>query len=257
MFQRPLQQRRGKFAEISKYVQGNLTFQMTLERRKKNLWSAPVPISNRNVEYITARCDLGRRHMLEISVKDIDSVVVVVIREHNATNLPAFKVVNRVPDLQLRFRQHGTNPTIVPRYILKPAGFMYFSWSDPSLPKHIELVAVDYLGNESPSVIYKLENVSSSLQSLNVSQLENERRELKAQVVVEGHTRVLIISNVDNTSKKYGGASADRKYDLVCSVMSAADLSMSLTGVSVTLIDEVGFRQTLLLWLCVVILPDL
>jgi hypothetical protein len=196
-----------------------------------------VPISNRSVEYITARCELGKRHMLEISVKDIDSVVVVVIREHSSTNLPAFKVVNRVPDLQLRFRQHGTNPTIVPRYILKPAGYMYFSWSDPSLPKHIELAAVDYLGNESPCVIYKLENVNSSLQRINVSSLENQRRELKAQVIVEGHTRVLIISNVDNPHKNYS-VSVNRRYDLVCSVMSAADLSMSLTGVSVSLIDE-------------------
>ena len=199
-----------------------------------------MPVSNCAVEYITVRCEMGKRHMLEISVKDIDSMVVIVVRQHSNTNLPAFKVVNRIPDLQLRFRQHGTNPLIYPRYILKPAGFMYFSWSDPSLPKAVELAAVDYLGNESPTVTYKLENVSSSLTAINVTTLENKRRELKAQVVVEGHTRVLIISNPDNFTNVASTSSRMMKYDLLCSAMSTPSMTIFLTGVSVSLIDEVS-----------------
>ena len=240
IFRRPLQQRRGKFAEVSKYVQGSLTFQLTLERRKKNLWSAPIPVSTRTVEYITVRCEMGKRHMLEISVKDVDCLVVIVVRQHTICNLPAFKIVNRIPDLQLRFRQQGTNPLIDPRYILKPAGFMYFSWSDPSLPKALELVAVDYLGNESPAVTYKLENVSNALTAINVTNLENQRRELKAQVIVEGHTRVLIISNPESLSSSKSHSPSALRYDLLCSAISAAEMTISLSGISVSLIDEVS-----------------
>ncbi|CAE7748455.1 unnamed protein product, partial [Symbiodinium microadriaticum] len=181
---------------------------------------------------------MGKRHMLEISVKDVDCLVVIVVRQHTICNLPAFKIVNRIPDLQLRFRQQGTNPLIDPRYILKPAGFMYFSWSDPSLPKALELVAVDYLGNESPAVTYKLENVSNALTAINVTNLENQRRELKAQVIVEGHTRVLIISNPECLSSSKSHSPSALRYDLLCSAISAAEMTISLSGISVSLIDE-------------------
>jgi hypothetical protein len=180
----------------------------------------------------------GRKQLLEVRIHDIDSLLVVVIKEHSSANLPAFKIVNRTPDLQLRFRQHHTNKYITTRNVVPSASSCFYAWDNLCLPKFIEMVAVDDSGHQSPAVIYSLENVGSQLTNLLVRDLDNDREYLKAQVFVEGHTRVLVLSSYvsETTETKLSSSYLGRDYFL--NLILATDLEMLLSGISISLIDE-------------------
>jgi hypothetical protein len=230
-----------KSSRESKRVQGDLKFEISLEHKPLNTWSSPFFINNRTVEYLTVRTAEGRKKLLEIRIHDIDSILVVVIKDHSSSNLPAFKIVNRTPDLQLRFRQHYTNKLVVPRNIVPSASYCYYAWDNLCLPKLIEMVAVDDSGHQSPTVIYSLENVGLQMTKLHVRDLDNHREVLKAQIFVEGHTRVLVLSNeesdrVDSSLTQQPLPYLGRDYYL--SLLLATDIEMLVSGVSVSLIDE-------------------
>lgn len=222
----------------SKRVQGDLKFELSLEYKPINTWSSPFFINNRTVEYLTVRTTEGRKQLLEIRVHDIDSLLVVVIKDHSSSNLPAFKIVNRTPDLQLRFRQHHTNKLIVPRTIVPSASYSYYAWDNLCLPKLIEMVAVDDSGHQSPAVIYSLENVGLQMTKLHVKDLDNHREVLKAQIFVEGHTRVLVLSNDESDYVETQKPSQYLGRDYFFSLLLVTDIDLLISGISVSLIDE-------------------
>jgi hypothetical protein len=226
----------------SKRIQGELKFELSLEHKPLNTWSSPFFINNRTVEYLTVRTAEGRKKLLEIRIHDIDSLLVVVIKDHSASNLPAFKIVNRTPDLQLRFRQHYTNKLIVPRNIVPSASYCFYAWDNLCLPKLIEMVAVDDSGQQSPAVIYSLENVGLQMTKLQVKDLDNHREVLRAQIFVEGHTRVLVLSNEESDSAESSLTQQQPSpylgRDYFISLLLATDIEMLISAVSVSLIDE-------------------
>lgn len=170
-------------------------------------------------------------------------MMVLVIREHSASNLPAFKIVNHTPDFFLRFRQIHTSAHLVTRSVVRPASYVYFAWDDPSKLSTIEMVAVDPRGVESPCVSFSLEEVGISPHSFDVSGLNNFRKHLKAQVVVEGHTRVLVISNPETDPSGHKIQTNDTKSHLT--PLYCTEFEFVLSRLSLSIIDEVLYESLL------------
>lgn len=176
---------------------------------------------------------VGRRHLCEVNVTEVSSMLVVTVRENNASNLPSFKVVNRTPDLRLRFRQQHTDPLEYPVYVLQPAEYTYFSWDNPNLPKAIELCAVDDFGFQSNTVVYRLENVDDRMQPISVGNLHNRRTALSVREIVEGRTRVLIVS-----SEAPSVVEAEEHESDVTSLLRMANVDIFFKGLALSLVDD-------------------
>ena len=224
-------------------TQGKIRLMIDFNRDETfNTWTAPVPIGNPISEAVSASTSDGDRHLLAVNVQESSSFNIVTISEHSASNLPAFMIVNRVQDCHLRFRQKHTNVLAYPRQIVRPMEYLYYAWDDCNLPKIIDLVAVDQHGNESPAESYVLENVGKKHAPLNVSMLDNNRKQLLVKVIIEGHTRKLVISNNDQEMKsksflKYKDQSSDATTEFL--INNHLRVMCSLSGLSLSLIDEV------------------
>lgn len=204
-----------------------------------NTWTAPVPIGHPTSEAVAASTSDGERHLLEVNVQESNSFNIITVNEYSSSNRPAFMIVNRVQDLHLRFRQKHTSVAAYPRQIVRPMEYLYYAWDDCNLSKVIDLVAVDKHGNESPAESYVLENVGKKHSPLNVSMLDNHRTLLLVKVVIEGHTRKLVISNDYKERKKKPRKSA-RHVHLTSdmSIDNHIRFVCSLSGLSLSIIDE-------------------
>ena len=221
-------------------AQGKVRLTIDFQRNDTfNTWTAPVPIGNPISEAVSACTSNGDRVLLEVKVQEINSFNIVTIGEHSATNLPGFMVVNRAQDFHLRFRQKHTNVRAYPRQIVRPMEFLYYAWDDCNLPKEIDLVAVDKHGNECPVQSYVLENVGEYHPPLNVSMLDNRRTQLLVKVIIEGHTRKLIISNDFKDMRANGIITPQDHTRELLSDLSHIRFHCSLSGLSISLIDEI------------------
>jgi hypothetical protein len=224
-------------------AQGTIRLMIDFNRDETfNTWTAPVPIGNPISEAVSASTSDGDRHLLEVNVQESKSFNIITISEHSATNLPAFMIVNRVQDFHLRFRQKHTHVLAYPRQIVRPMEYLYYAWDDSNLSKVIDLVAVDKHGNESPAESYVLENVGKKHPPLNVSMLDNHRTRLLVKVVIEGHTRKLVISNDYEDRKRHSHLNRKEKpHDAAneYGVNNHIRFMCCLSGLSLSLIDEV------------------
>lgn len=226
-------------------VQGRIKFRLSRVKRPFNFWTAPIRVEQPCTEYVSARSLKRTRHMLEVNVKDVDSMRVISIREHSVANPPAFKIVNRLPDLRIRFRQLHTDATQHSRCILHPAEYMYYAWDNATLNKSLAVAAVDEFGVESPLGVYNVETVGVDLAPLNVSSLCNERSSVSVKVVVEGHTRCLVLSNPPEKEeklsfKKLNNNSQMNKVQEILMACYRSEVLFFFSGVNFSFIDEVS-----------------
>ena len=237
-------------------VTGSIKFRLSRVKRPCNFWTAPVCVGQQCTEYISARSLRQSRHMLEVTVKDEDSMRVIAIREHSLANPPAFKIVNRLPDLRVRFRQLNTDVLQHPRCTLQPAEYMYYAWDNATLPKLLAVCASDEYGVESPVGVYNVETVGVDLAPLNVSSLRNQRSTVAVKVIVEGHTRCLVLSNPTESADRHSFKKLERKLNVLQELLAACRLSeflIAFSGLNFSYIDEVNCYLSIisrLLYVC-------
>ncbi|CAE7596637.1 Mctp2, partial [Symbiodinium microadriaticum] len=210
-------------------------------RKPFNYWTAPVRVGQPCTEYISARSVRRCRHMLEVTVKDVDSMRVISIREHSLADPPAFKIVNRLPDLRVRFRQLHTDPTQYPRSSLSPAEYSYYAWDNTTLPKVLAVSAVDEHGVESPVGVYSVETVGVDLAPLNVTALKNRRSTVSVKVIVEGHTRCLELSNPPDKEERRSFKQRERNMTRLEEMLMAcrhSEVLFFFSGLNFSFIDE-------------------
>jgi hypothetical protein len=226
-------------------VKGRLKFRLSKVRKPFNFWTAPVRVGQPCTEHVSARSVKKTRHLLEVTVKDVESVRVISIREHTIANPPAFKIINRLPDLRIRFRQVNTDPTQHSRCTLSPAEYMYYAWDNCTQHKSLAVCAVDEEGTESPLCVYNLEAVGIDLTPLDVSGLRNEREEVSVKVVVEGQTRCLVLSNPPERGSRMSfrkiKATGTSRINELLTVCYRSELLFFFTGLTISFIDEVRF----------------
>lgn len=209
-------------------------------------WTAPFDISNPITESISCKGNSGKRILIDIAIEKVESLVVVSLKDHSFTSLPPYKVENRTPDLTLRFRQQYTTLDSNPRHVLLPTEYTYFAWDNDSLPKAIEIVAVDKHGTQSPTALYKFDVIGKSLSNLNVSALDNVRSHLNVFVKVEGRTRVLVVTSPSENRVVLRNKKNSYLSEFKIGYIMKSRISLCFSGLEISLINEV--RKLIILY---------
>ena len=121
---------------------------------------------------------------------------------------------------------------------------MYYAWDNATLNKALAVAAVDEFGVESPLGVYNVETVGVDLTPLNVSSLCNERSSVSVKVVVEGHTRCLVLSNPPEKEEKLSfkklNNSQMSKVQEVLMACYRSEVLFFFSGFNFSFIDEVS-----------------